>query len=91
MDNADKGLLAIILGALLAVCTLAYIYGNKDSEKKQEVQEVKIPDSKIQDNPYYKTVIIDSCEYVVYNVMGRFAGAGGICHKGNCKYCAKRK
>ncbi len=34
-----------------------------------------------------KIIEIDSCEYVVYHVHY----AGGITHKGNCKYCEERK
>ena len=42
-------------------------------------------------NPYesgtYEVVVIDSCEYVVF----RDSYKGGICHKGNCKFCAARQ
>ena len=34
----------------------------------------------------YEIIQLDSCEYVVF----REAYKGGICHKGNCKFCAAR-
>lgn len=43
----------------------------------------------------YKTIVIDSCEYIFMSAdsytgeTGR--GYGYMAHKGNCKYCAKRK
>ena len=49
-------------------------------------------DTKQSDGTYepyfYKTYIIDSCEYVGYA-----AGSQGdyLAHKGNCKYCAERR
>jgi len=34
----------------------------------------------------YEIIELDSCQYVVF----REAYKGGICHKGNCKFCAAR-
>ena len=34
-----------------------------------------------------KSIIYDSCEYIIY----RREGSVTITHKGNCKYCSKRK
>lgn len=31
----------------------------------------------------YSTIMIDSCEYIVWNQ--------GLAHKGNCKFCAERR
>lgn len=47
-------------------------------------------ESKIQ-KQYTYIVEIDSCEYIVYDKGQGYGGAGGICHKANCKYCAERK
>lgn len=33
-----------------------------------------------------KIVVIDSCEYIQYDVQNYYA----VTHKGNCKFCAKR-
>lgn len=34
-----------------------------------------------------KIVVIDSCEYIQFHTYGNEA----ITHKGNCKFCVKRK
>lgn len=34
-----------------------------------------------------KSIIYDSCEYIIYSRQGSVT----IAHKGNCKYCSKRK
>lgn len=34
----------------------------------------------------YKTVVIDSCEYITTYIYRGEA----LCHKGNCKFCAER-
>lgn len=38
-----------------------------------------------EEQQLYKIIVIDSCEYVtsIYR--------GGICHKGNCRFCEERK
>ena len=36
-----------------------------------------------------RTVIIDSCEYIEYEIEGR-GRPKAITHKGNCKYCKQR-
>jgi len=33
-----------------------------------------------------KTVVIDGCEYLMYDLPYRYAG---LTHKGNCKFCNK--
>ena len=38
----------------------------------------------------YKIVVIDSCEYIMYDAGSGYAGNGFLAHKGNCKFCAKR-
>ena len=34
----------------------------------------------------FEVAVIDSCEYIVF----RGIKEGGVCHKGNCKFCAER-
>lgn len=38
-----------------------------------------------------RTVVIDSCEYLIGNHSGGYQGYGFMAHKGNCKYCAERR
>lgn len=38
-----------------------------------------------------RTVVIDSCEYLIGSYCGSYAGFGFMAHKGNCKYCAERR
>ncbi len=52
-------------------------------------QRQKSMSENIYNNIY--VVEIDSCEYVVFDRHIGYSGAGGICHKENCKYCAGRK
>ena len=38
-----------------------------------------------------RTVVIDSCEYLIGNGRESYTGYGYLSHKGNCKYCAERR
>lgn len=38
-----------------------------------------------------RTVVIDSCEYLIGSRYEPSAGYGYLSHKGNCKYCAERR
>lgn len=38
-----------------------------------------------------RTVIIDSCEYLMGRDGNGYTGYGYLSHKGNCKYCAERR
>lgn len=38
-----------------------------------------------------RTVVIDSCEYLIGNTLCADKGYGYLSHKGNCKYCAERR
>ena len=35
-------------------------------------------------------IVLDSCEYILFDSPRGTAGIGGICHKQNCKFCAER-
>jgi putative salt-induced outer membrane protein YdiY len=39
----------------------------------------------------YKTVVIENCEYIVYNNYIGNIGYGYMAHKGNCKECNLNK
>ena len=49
-------------------------------------------DKKMPDGTYkpstYKTYTIDSCEYIGYAVGSQY---GYLAHKGNCRFCKKRR
>ena len=38
----------------------------------------------------YRVVVIDSCEYVMFDRAAGYHGFGFMAHKGNCKFCAER-
>ena len=38
-----------------------------------------------------RTVVIDSCEYLIGRELSGDYGFGYLSHKGNCKYCAERR
>jgi hypothetical protein len=38
----------------------------------------------------YRVVVIDSCEYIIYDIHKAYVGYGYMAHKGNCKFCAER-
>ena len=38
-----------------------------------------------------RTVVIDSCEYLIGSTSTGYGGYGYLSHKGNCKYCAERR
>ena len=40
---------------------------------------------------HLKTVVIDSCEYLIGRECAGDYGFGYLSHKGNCKYCAERR
>ena len=49
--------------------------------------DTSIPKPDINDRPLGSGVIVvDSCEYVTWSS----GYGGGICHKGNCKFCKQR-
>ena len=43
------------------------------------------------DGVYLRTVVIDSCEYLIGRKCRGYYGYGFLSHKGNCKYCAERR
>lgn len=40
---------------------------------------------------HLRTVVIDSCEYLIGYYAAGYQGYGFLAHKGNCKYCAERR
>jgi predicted small secreted protein len=43
---------------------------------------------KVQSN--YKTIVIEGCDYVIYNNYSGNIGYGYMAHKGNCRRCSKK-
>ena len=64
----------------LIILSLA-IFFNCETDSPKGYSEHSNPDYHRYD---YNTIVIDNCEYIVYT-------NNGICHKGNCKFCEKRK
>ena len=63
---------------ILAMLLLAAVFSSCNNENnKSEVNK---------DYNSYEIIKLDSCEYVVFRELYK----GGICHKGNCKFCAVR-
>ena len=73
-------LLAVVI---FQSCTIEVPEQPKE-EPKKEVELNVLKDSD------FEIVVIDSCEYVVFDRVHGYAGSGGICHKQNCAFCAER-
>ncbi len=69
---------------LLAVVLFQSCTIEVPEKPKKEVERNVLKDSD------FEIVVIDSCEYVVFNRVHGYAGSGGICHKQNCAFCAER-
>ena len=39
----------------------------------------------------HKVIVIDSCEYIVYDATKGYSGYGFMAHKGNCRFCEERR
>lgn len=68
---------------LFKSCTVEAPKQHKEEPKK----EVEL---NVLEDPDFEIVVIDSCEYIVFDRVYTYAGSGGICHKQNCKYCTAR-
>jgi|APSaa5957512622_1039677.scaffolds.fasta_scaffold23190_4 hypothetical protein len=69
-------LLAIIIVASLAGCNKSENATKTEIQKKPEVVTV--------------VVVVEGCEYVLYQQKDSYAGMGGLTHKGNCKFCEEK-
>jgi len=59
--------------------------GIKESPKPEYPKEIIINDGNYNCRAYI--ILIDNCEYIIYNFGSK---SGVICHKGNCKFCKFR-
>ncbi len=77
--------------AFVYVLLVAVIFCGCELQNKQQKKEPKKNvEIEIMANSDFEIVVIDSCEYVVFNRVHGYVGAGGICHKQNCKFCEER-
>lgn len=63
-------------------------------EKTNDVYKVKADIINVNEkygDLYLRTVVIDSCEYLISSRNETSKGFGYLSHKGNCKYCAERR
>jgi hypothetical protein len=67
----------------LIIAALVFVFASCDNpqEGKPLGEKQRYGDGTV------KVMVIDSCEYVLHHV---YLG-NAITHKGNCKFCAKRK
>lgn len=73
-------LLAVVL---FQSCTI-------EAPKQIEEEPKKEVERNVLANSDFEIVVIDSCEYIVFDRVHGYAGGGGICHKQNCKFCTER-
>ncbi len=95
--------IVVVIAALFVIFFL-FIYPSMDTNKKATpaVNMISTKDTAIvgeypmpslgygDEGNTYMVVILDSCEYI-YAWFGMANGGGSMTHKGNCKFCAKRK
>lgn len=80
---------AINFGYILLAVVLFKSCIVESPEQRKEEPEKEV-ERNVLENPDFEIVVIDSCEYIVFDRVNGYAGSGGICHKQNCKYCAER-
>lgn len=74
---------------LLLVITAVIIFAGCDKNEGLLGSHNSVnPDGLIKD---YKVIVIDSCEYIMYDASIGYSGYGFLTHKGNCKFCAERR
>lgn len=69
------------------------IFCGCEAPKQQEQQVVKTEQQIVNEQAYVndlEIVVLDSCEYILFDRRRGYAGSGGICHKQNCEFCAER-
>lgn len=71
---------------LILLLTLAFVmYGCGVMGNLEPDRGIQLINDEEFNQKYVTTYIIDSCEYI------HIAGISGLQHKGNCKFCAKRR
>lgn len=98
-----RKILAVILGVLMLIFIALAIVSCSEQpdtnvyhkvEKTNDVYKVKadiINLSEEYGDICLRTVVIDSCEYLIGSGHETSKGFGYLSHKGNCKYCEERR
>lgn len=76
---------------ILVVVLFAMISCNEQPDANVYHETERTSDVYIVNGLRLKTVIIDSCEYLIGSRYEPSVGYGYLSHKGNCKYCAERR
>ena len=80
--------LIILLVVILGGCKIDYDPANNIPIQSAQINYVEDEESL---RNIISLIVVDSCEYVVYGESYGRGAAGGITHKGNCKFCQQRK
>lgn len=83
-----KTYLRIKIAALLLILIAVISFACDSNEGFMGTHNTVNYDGLVKD---HKVIVIDSCEYIVYDVSQGYSGFGFMAHKGNCKYCAERR
>ena len=78
---------------ILVVVLFAMISCNEQPDTNVYHEAEKTNDVYTVDGLRLRTIVIDSCEYLIgreFELSGDY-GFGYLSHKGNCKYCAERR
>ena len=80
--------------AFAKVMLVAVIFCGCKAPRQQPEQPIVKTEEQIVNQQAYvndlEIVVLDSCEYILFDRQRAYAGSGGICHKQNCKFCAER-
>jgi hypothetical protein len=80
--------------AFASVLLVAVIFCGCEAPRQQPEQPIVKTEEQIVNEQAYindlEIVVLDSCEYILFDRRRGYAGSGGICHKHNCKFCAER-
>ena len=81
-----KIFILLVFAISLIACSLE---SKPDTNVYHETERTN--DVYIINKTHLKTVVIDSCEYLIGRECAGDYGFGYLSHKGNCKYCAERR
>ena len=76
---------------ILVVVLFAMISCNEQPDTRVYHETEITSDVYVVNGLRLKTVVIDSCEYLIGSRYEPSVGYGYLSHKGNCKYCAERR
>ena len=89
-----KNLFNRLNATFASMLLVAVIFCGCEAPRQQPEQPiVKTQEQIVNEQAYIndlEIVVLDSCEYILFDRRRGYAGSGGICHKQNCKFCAER-